>query len=71
MKIKTIISQMRRDFRAIYECEHCGVTENGSGYDDRYFHTKVIPKMTCKSCGKKADDNYRPLMPKYDDGVQV
>lgn len=24
MKIKEIISQNRRDFTAIYQCEHCG-----------------------------------------------
>lgn len=27
MKIKKILSQNRRDFRAIYECEHCGNIE--------------------------------------------
>jgi ribosomal protein L37AE/L43A len=65
MKIKTITSQNRRDFRAIYECEHCGVTIEGTGYDDDYFHQTVIPSMVCKKCGKKADDNYRPLATKY------
>ena len=33
MKIKKIESQMRRDFYAIYECEHCGHTNRGSGYN--------------------------------------
>lgn len=52
MKIKQIISQHRRDFTAIYECQHCGHEERGSGYDDAYFHTQVIPGMKCSKCGK-------------------
>ena len=71
MKIKTIVSQYRRDFNAIYICEHCGAEEKGSGYDDAYFHSEVIPKMKCKSCGKTADENYRPLTTKYAEGVIV
>lgn len=71
MKIKTIESQSRRDFVAIYECEHCGFTEKGSGYDDEYFHKEVIPKKVCPSCGEKAPDNYRPLSTKYPEGTTV
>lgn len=40
MKIKKIISQHRRDFQAVYECEHCGYTVKSYGYDDEYFHTE-------------------------------
>jgi DNA-directed RNA polymerase subunit RPC12/RpoP len=65
MKIKTILSQHRRDFQAIYECEHCGATVKGSGYDDDNFHRNVIPDMECKQCGEKAPENYRPLSTKY------
>ena len=65
MKIKKITSQTRRDFQAIYECEHCGHEESGYGYDDANFHQNVIPDMKCGKCGKKADKNYRPLAPKY------
>ena len=65
MKIKTILSQNRRDFHAIYECEHCGATKEGSGYDDDYFHRNVIPEMKCEKCGKVADKNYRQLTTKY------
>ena len=65
MKIKTIESQSRRDFHAIYECEHCGHTQKGYGYDDDNFHRNVIPKMKCSECGKIAPDNYRPLTTKY------
>jgi transcription elongation factor Elf1 len=65
MKIKKITSQTRRDFTAIYECEHCGHESVGGGYDDAYFHQNVIPDMTCWKCGKKADKDYRPLATKY------
>ena len=71
MKIKEIKSQSRRDFTAIYECEHCGVEKQGSGYDDSHFHNNVIPKMTCGSCGKSAPENHRPLTTKYPDGQEV
>ena len=65
MKIKEITSQSRRDFYAIYECEHCGHTKKGSGYDDDYFHRNVIPEMKCDKCEKTASENYRPLGTKY------
>ena len=71
MKIKKITEQIRRDFWAIYECEHCGLTEGKSGYDDTYFHQTVIPKMKCGQCGKTADDDYRPLTTKYSDHVTI
>jgi len=66
MKIKKITDQIRRDFRAIYECEHCGhVTQEQSGYDDANFHQNVIPNMKCEKCGLTAGDDYRPLATKY------
>ena len=65
MKIKEITSQSRRDFRAIYECESCGETKNGSGYDDANFHNEVIPAMKCDSCGKTAPGSFRGLAPKH------
>ena len=72
MKIKEIKSQHRRDFWADMECEHCGHIEyNVSCYDDAYFHKNVIPEMECKSCGKKASENYRPLTTKYPEGFQI
>ena len=33
MKIAIKTGQSRRDFWAIYECEHCGAQTNGTGYD--------------------------------------
>lgn len=71
MRIKEILHQYRRDFKAIYECEHCGFTKEGSGYDDANFHNNVIPNMECPKCGKKAAENYRPLATKYPEGYQV
>ena len=71
MKIKTITSQSRRDFCAVYECEHCGATETGSGYDDANFHRNVIPAMVCKACGRTASEDYRALTTKYPEGEVV
>ena len=65
MKIKEIINQYRRDFTAIYECEHCGYTETGQGYDDDHFHQNVIPAMKCIKCGKTAGADYVPRATKY------
>jgi len=66
MRILRITHQYRRDFTAITECEHCGHTETlKNSYDDDYYHRNVIPKMKCKKCGKKANDDYRPMGTKY------
>lgn len=71
MKINKIISQHRRDFTALYECEHCGDTYEGRGYDDANFHDNVIPKKECRKCGKTADESYRALSTKHPEGMQV
>ncbi len=71
MKIKEIVSQDRRGFNAIYECEHCGETIKGYGYDDANFHNNVIPAMECESCGEIAKEDYRPLTTKYPEGYVV
>ena len=71
MKIKKIISQSRRDFRAVYKCDHCGHEFEGSGYDDANFHQNVIPKMKCTECGLDAKDDYRALTTKYPAGMTV
>jgi predicted RNA-binding Zn-ribbon protein involved in translation (DUF1610 family) len=74
MKVKEILSQSRRDFTAMYECEGCGHIHKGRGYDDAFFHTKAVPQMKCPECGKTSAEcgaNYRPLSTKYPEGVQV
>ena len=71
MEIKEITSQNRRDFSAIYECEHCGATQTGYGYDDWNFHHQVIPAMKCKVCGKAAGNSYQPRASKYSEDTVV
>lgn len=72
MKIKKILTQHRRDFTAILECEHCGKEETlKTGYDDGNYHRNVIPQMKCKKCGKIAPEDYRPLATKYPEGMVI
>ena len=71
MKIRKIVSQDRRDFTAIYECERCGCEKRGRGYDDANFHQNVIPQMKCDECGATGTKSYRPLATKYPDGMSV
>ncbi len=71
MNIKRIVSQNRRDFVAIYRCEHCGHEEEGAWYDDANFHNNVVPGMACRACDKVAGDEFRALTTKYPEGVTV
>jgi len=71
MRIKKIIRQDRRDFDAMYECEHCGNGRVMNGYDDANFHNNVIPDMVCPDCNKKAGPDYVPRTPKYPEGYQI
>lgn len=71
MKIKEILSQHRRDFRAIYVCEHCGHEYEAGGYDDANFHKNVIPDMVCEACGSKSPGNYRALTTQYNETETV
>lgn len=65
MRIKEILSQHRRDFTAIYECEHCWAKEKGWGYDDYNYHVNVIPNRKCDKCWKTAKEDYIPRETKY------
>jgi transcription elongation factor Elf1 len=71
MKIKKILNQYRRDFTAIYECDHCGHEHEGHGYDDEHFHRNVIPGMVCQKCGLAAGVEYRALTTKYPEGMVI
>jgi hypothetical protein len=71
MKIKKILSQHRRDFEAIYECEHCKYESKSYGYDDANFHQNVIPNMTCPKCAKTSGDDYVPMQTKYPAGYVI
>jgi len=75
MKIKEMISQYRRDFTALMECEYCGHQEmNNSGYDDRYYHDNVIPNMKCTKCGESTvskGGEIERVATKYPEGFQI
>lgn len=75
MIIKKKLRQHRRDFTAIYECEHCGYTHEGSGYDDANFHDNVIPDRKCPKCGEssnsKRSDKTIKRKTKYPEGMTV
>lgn len=71
MRIKEIVSQYRRDFTALYECEHCGHEFKSSGYDDANFHQNVVPNFQCEKRGKSAGENYRALSTKYPAEMQM
>ncbi len=71
MHIKEVTSRNRRDFHAVYECEHCEFTREGSGYDDANFHQNVIPTMNCPKCGLTASENYEPRATTYPDGQMI
>ena len=66
-----MLQQHRRDFTAIYKCEHCKHEIQSNGYDDTNFHKNVIPNFKCEKCGKKAPSSYTPQGTKYPDGVQI
>lgn len=74
MYITKIITQNRRDFRAYVQCEHCRSTDEIDGYDDTYFHNKVLPERKCKNCEKSSKDGENPPSPrnpKYNDNIEV
>lgn len=71
MRIEEILSQNRRDFRAIFKCEHCGHEIEQGGYDDAYYHREVVPTMRCEKCDKTAADDYTPRATKYEEGYQI
>ena len=71
MKIKETLYRNRRDFKALFECEHCGEITERWGYDDAYFHNSVIPEIECPKCGLKASDDYKPIIPRYPEGQVV
>ena len=75
MKIKKIVSQHRRDFIAVMECEYCGHQEmDNSGYDDRYYHDTVIPNMKCGKCSESTiskGGEIERTATRYPEGFQI
>lgn len=75
MVIIKILSQIRRDFTALMECESCGHQQvDPCGYDDANYHNNVVPEIKCHYCGestKSADLPINPRTPKYPEGLQI
>lgn len=59
MKIKEVTWQNRNDFYAILECEHCDNNTQPlkTGYNDSYYHAKVLPSIACVKCRKDRSGN--------------
>jgi len=57
MFVSSVTDTINNDFYCIYECEHCHHKQKGYGYNDSYFHDKVIPSKTCPECGKNREGN--------------
>jgi len=55
MKIQKVLWQERKDFTAIFKCEHCGDTVKGNGVVSAAFLKKALPDMTCEKCGKMGE----------------
>jgi hypothetical protein len=73
MRLVKILSQHQRDFKGEYQCENCNAFEDIRGYDDRYFHDNVIPKMKCDRCGLSTLDTGTPVQlvkTEYTDSTQ-
>lgn len=76
MRIKEILWQHRRDFTAIYECEHCGHTHKSKGYEDGcadrpqgewvdVWQDGVCSwRGTCSNC-RRTNDIPPPMLAKY------
>ena len=51
MKIEKITNQIRSDIFGTLKCECCGHEQKFTGYDDEYYHSRVVPKIKCQNCG--------------------
>lgn len=75
MELLRKTNQSRRDFDGILKCQFCGHEEVlKGGYDDEYYHNKVIPSFVCKECNKSTiseNDVVRATRPKYAEGYQI
>lgn len=53
MKIHKLENGNGRDLYGTLECEHCAAHEPlRGGYNDGFWHTRVLPAFHCKTCGK-------------------
>ena len=61
MRLIEIIDQHRNDFTGVLECEFCDKKQlMRNGYDDYNFHSNVIPRIQCVSCGKRTKEDDTP-----------
>ena len=61
MQIKGLLNQHRSDFTATMACEHCGhESKVTTGYNDAFYHDRVIPAMYCGACGKNRAGQAKP-----------
>lgn len=51
MKINKVTYRSGNDFRAEYECEHCGDKFEAWGYSDSNYYDNVMPNAICDKCG--------------------
>lgn len=63
MKVAKIIARNRKQLNVRFECEHCGLIFIGTGRDNEYFHSVVVPSMSCGQCGKTAGPGFVPMKP--------
>ena len=53
MKIISLDQGNGRDLYGMMKCEHCNTSARLSGgYNDAFWHEKVLPAFHCKECGK-------------------
>lgn len=75
MKVTKRYNQHCRDLTIDMECEGCGNTDTyNSAYDDRNFWDNVVPRFSCKKCGKSTKDlGLEPvaIQTKYPEGMQL
>lgn len=67
MELESIIASEGVDFEAIFKCQFCSHTREGSGCDDEEFHKNIIPRMLCPNCGKTGNgiDFRKPNLKRY------
>jgi len=54
MQVAKVITRQGKKLNVRFECEHCGYMFVGTGVDDEYFHSIVVPGLSCESCGRTA-----------------
>lgn len=62
MRIAEILWSHRNDYKALMVCEHCGHEQtDDAGYNDAFYHQRVIPAMHCGWCGLDREGNQKSV----------